>query len=649
VNYVPAYQSASSFDPLATYTSDDFFAFLDDDENINSGLINNQLDIGVGRIPSKNPDDAKNFVDKVEAYYSAAAFGPWRNNLNFVADDEDYNLHLQDAEVITATTSSTAPVFNVYKIYLDAFRQEGSAAGGRYPQANEIVNNQILNGTLMWNYTGHGGPPRLAEETVVDQQIINSWNNANRLPLFITASCNFGRYDNPVSISAGENLIVRPKTGAVALLTTTRVVFAFSNRILNNNYMRFALLPDANGKYKSLGESIQAAKNYTYQTSGDITNNRKFTLLGDPAMTLAFPALKVKTTAINGRDITSQTDTLSATEFITIDGEVVDNSGTVLSNFNGTVYLTLFDKPQTVTTLGNDPTSIPVGFQVQTNSLFKGKVSATRGKFSFKFKMPKDINYQFGNGKISLYAQDGVIDGNGFSTKAIIGGITDGATADKEGPAIKAYLNDELFANGSITNVNPILIVKLTDSSGINTGGSGIGHDLVATLDGDNKNYFVLNDFYESDLNSFQKGVVRFQLPEMPPGHHLLTIKAWDVMNNSSDNVLEFIVVNSEKLTLDHVLNYPNPFTTKTTFWFEHNRPATDLEVKIEIFTLTGKLIKNIHQTINTPGNRSSEVEWDGRDQYGDKIGRGVYLYRLTVSDAQSKKSSKMEKLIILR
>ncbi|MDQ3681499.1 MAG: type IX secretion system sortase PorU [Bacteroidota bacterium] len=647
--FVPGYQSVSSLNPLSTYTSDDFFGFLDDSEDINSSLIINQLDIGIGRIPVKNIDEAKNFVDKVEAYHNAASLGPWRNNLNFIADDEDFNLHLQDAEVITNTSLSTAPSFNLQKVYLDAFRQEGGSAGGRYPQANEVINNNIFNGTLIWNYSGHGGPQRLAEEVVIDQQIVNNWNNANRLPLFITATCDFAPYDNPTANSLGENLLLRPKTGAIALMTTTRVVFAFSNRIMNNNYLQFALQADSSGRYKTLGEAVLSAKNYTYQTSGDVVNNRKFALLGDPAMTLGFPQLKVKPLTVNGKNFSAGSDTLRATEFVKIEGEVSDNTGNRINNFNGTVYLSLFDKPQSISTLANDPTSQPVSFQTQTATLFKGKVTATNGAFTFNFKLPKDINFQYGPGKLSFYAEDGVKDGAGFSKDVIIGGISSGNTSDKEGPIIKAYLNDERFVNGSITSHNPVLIVKLSDSSGINTGSSGIDHDIVATLDGDNRKYFVLNDFYETDLDSYQQGSLRFQLPELLPGKHFIKVKAWDIMNNSSEYMLEFTITNTDEIILDHVLNYPNPFTTSTAFWFEHNQPATDLQVRIEIFSIGGRIIKTLQKTINTEGTRSNDIDWDGRDEYGDKIGRGVYLYRLTVQRMDGKKASKIQRLLVIR
>ena len=335
-------------------------------------------------------------------------------------------------------------------------------------------------------------------------------------------------------------------------------------------------------------------------------------------------------------------------EKIVMEGEVTDVAGNILSNFNGHVYPTVFDKPQTVNTLANDAGSTVTSFQTQTNVLFKGKASVTNGLFSFTFKVPKDINYQFGNGKLSLYAEDGTKDANGFFTNFIVGGQGNTIDGDNEGPEIKPYLNDELFANGGIANQNPILLVKLTDSSGINTAGTGIGHDIVATLDNDNRRFFILNDFYQGDLNSYQKGVVRFQLPELEAGPHTLKIKAWDVLNNSNERILDFIVAKDEELELSHVLNYPNPFTTSTNFWFEHNKPGQPLQVQLQIMTITGRTVKTFSRTITTEGNRSAEMQWDGKDEFGEKLGRGVYLYKLRVTAPDKKKKEVIEKLVIL-
>jgi hypothetical protein len=370
-------------------------------------------------------------------------------------------------------------------------------------------------------------------------------------------------------------------------------------------------------------------------------------LLGDPALTLAYPTLKVRATKVNGIPVVSA-DTLSSTEKIVIEGEVTDLQGNLLTNFNGNVYPTVFDKPQTIATLANDPSSQVTSFQAQTNILFKGKASVANGKFSFTFKVPKDINYQYGKGKLSLYAEDGAKDANGFFTNFIVGGAGNNIGGDNTGPQIKAYLNDEKFVNGSITNQTPILIAKLTDSSGINTVGTGIGHDIVATLDNDSRKFFILNDFYEGDLNSYQQGVVRFQLPELEPVNHSIKIKAWDVLNNSNETILEFTVAKDEELEISHVLNYPNPFTTNTNFWFEHNKPGQPLNVRIQIMTISGRVIKTINQIITTDGNRSASIQWDGKDEYGDKPGRGVYLYKLRVTSPDKKKKEVIEKLVIL-
>ncbi|MDF2193063.1 type IX secretion system sortase PorU [Paraflavitalea sp. CAU 1676] len=645
-NLVPAWESPVSLDPLATYTSDDFFGLLDNDDDINGNGIY-LLDIGIGRIPARNEQEAKAIIDKIIAYHQPATLGPWRNELSFVADDEDNNLHLQDAEIIAQSATATAPVFNLDKIYLDAYRQESGAGGSRYPGVNLAVNSGFFNGTLIWNYSGHGGYRRLAEEVVLDQDIINTINNPGKLPLFITATCDVAPYDNPLISSIGENLLLREKTGAIALMTTTRLVFAFSNRVMNKNYIETALQQQANGRYLPLGDAVRRAKNVTYTLSGDVINNRKFTLLGDPAMRLAFPQHTVQTTSINNKPVAATPDTLKALSTYSISGLITDAAGNPLPTFNGTLYATVADKAQGVNTLGNDPGSVPTTFQLQKNTLFKGKATVTNGAFTFRFVVPRDISYRFGNGRISYYTDNGNVDGNGAFTNIMVGGSGD-STSDREGPNIKAYLNDERFINGSISNDKPILLVKLADSSGINIMGTGIGHDLVAILDNDQQQRFLLNDFYESELDNYRKGAVRFQLPVLSDGPHTLTIKAWDAANNSSETTLEFKVQNQDQLKLEHVLNYPNPFTTRTTFWFEHNRAGEELYVDVQVFTVTGKLVKNIRRTIFSPGNRSSEVEWDGRDEYGSKIGRGVYIYRLRVQTMDGKTAQKLEKLFIL-
>ena len=647
-SFIPAWQSPGSLDPLSTYTTDDFYALLDDDEDINDPLRPGLLDVGVGRIPAGSAAEARLFVDKVIRYHAPAAFGPWRTQLNFVADDEDQNVHLNDAEFHASTVAGIDSVWNLGKTYLDAYRQESGAGGSRYPLVNAAINSRIYAGTLIWNYSGHGGSRRLAQEAILDEEMVSSWKNRDRLPLFITATCDFAPFDNPLERSIGEQILLGSPAGGIALMTTTRLVFAYSNRVMNNNYLKVALTPRPDGGYRTLGEAVRASKNLTTQTSGDIINNRKFTLLGDPALTLGIPTGDVRLTAIDGRPLQAFTDTLRALNRYTVSGEITDAGGRRLTDFNGYVFPALYDKEQTVSTLANDPGSQVTSFKVRRQQLFNGKVRVVDGRFSFPMVVPRDIDYATGLGRFSFYAEDGNREAAGQFAGLYVGGLGNGLKNDGAGPDIKAWLNDRRFVNGGMVDEQPVLILRLKDSTGINTSGTGIGHDITAVIDGDTRGTIVLNEFYEADPDSEKSGTINFQLPTFTEGMHSILIRAWDVFNNSNEYLLEFNVVKRETLKIDRVLNYPNPFTTSTRFWFEHNRPGDELRVTVQVMTITGKIVKTIDRRISTDGNRSDDLEWDGRDDVGAPLGRGVYLYRIRVASSDGQQTEKLEKLLIL-
>ncbi|MCX8018956.1 MAG: type IX secretion system sortase PorU [Chitinophagaceae bacterium] len=643
---VPCWQSKESLSPLATFVSDDFFALLDDHEDLESANPAHDLDIGIGRIPVRNAEEAARFVDKIISYHSSKAFGNWRMQKAIIADDEDANLHVQDAELISQYIDANFSLLNLNKIYLDAFPQQIGQSGTRYPAAVQAIQNQVLKGALFMNYIGHGGPYRLAEETVLEKKQIEAWKNGDRLPVFITATCDFAPFDNPSVASLGEFLLLASGKGAIALVTTTRLVFASSNRNMNYHFMRLATAKDASGNYKALGASLRETKNFVIQNTGDIENARKFTLLGDPGLIPAFPKHEIKVTAINGRN-TSLEDTLSASEFVRIEGEIRDSRGQLMNQFNGRASTVIYEKEQTLSTLGNDPGSQPMHYPARQVVVFQGKAAVQNGKFFIEFKIPKDIDYRYGKGKISVYASNEETDAGGSFGDFLIGGTTADSSGDKEGPIVRLYLNDEKFINGGITNETPVFVATLEDSSGINTTGIGIGHDILLTLDNDNNKTFVLNSFYESDLNNFRKGMIRYQLPPLEPGEHSLKLKVWDALNNSSEAELHFIVQKEEQLQIRRVLNYPNPFTTSTCFWFEHNQPSILMQATIEVMTITGKIVKTLKKAFVAVGNRSDDIQWDGRDEWGNRIGRGVYLYRLKVSTETGKSKEVIEKLVI--
>lgn len=638
-NIIPAYQSSSSLDLLTTYTSDDFFGFLDDHEDINSFTTQNLLDIGIGRIPVSTIEDARNVVNKIESYGSS--FGPWRTQLTFVADDEDQNIHVNDAEHLSKTSRTTNNILHHQKIYLDAYPQESGAGGARYPQVNEEINRYMFNGNLIWNYSGHGGYKRLAEEAILEESMITKWKNEHKLPLFITATCDFAPYDNPQIKSIGEELLLTPKQGAIALMTTTRAVFAFANRIINTNYLSTALARQTDGSYLSLGEAVKRSKNYTYQTISDAINNRKFTLLGDPALVLGFPQHNIVTTAINDIPVTQFKDTLRALNQYTISGQVQTHTGTLMSQFNGRVVVSFYDKAQLRSTRVNDPGSNKEEFEQQQNILFKGKTEVKDGRFRFSFIIPKDIDLKNGFGRLTYYAENGSMDAAGADEHFIIGGLGNQIPNDKQGPLLKGYLNDELFVNGGIVNENSILLVSLADTSGLNTTGTGIGHDMIAILDDNTNNIFVLNDFFEAEINSFRKGKIRFPLPTLEEGLHTLKIRAWDVFNNPSEITITFKVVKQRTFEIHNVRCYPNPFKNSTRFSLEHNRNNEELAVNITIYSISGQFIRTINQTVKTVGNRF-EWEWDGTNGNGISVSSGLYTYSVVVksNDGQVKNLS---------
>ncbi len=633
-NYILTYQSEESLTSTNSYVSDDFFAILDNNEN----LVNGLLDIGIGRFPVKNASESTGILNKIQQYYKNTSFGDWRNKICLIADDEDGNTHIKDADSLSSIIKNLQPVYNVNKIYLDAYEQTSTPSGERYPDVNKAFSNAMEQGALIVNYTGHGNELYLAHERILSINEINSWKNFKKLPLFITATCEFSRWDDFSRTTAGEYIFLNPLGGGIGMLTTTRLVYAYQNFLLNN---AFYLHTFGNKNYR-LGDMMRITKN----NAGSSINKRNFSLLGDPAIKLPYADYNVITTKINNSPLPN-VDTLKALSKIEIEGEII-NSTKTLSNYNGIVYPTIYDKSKKITTLGNGG-AIPYEFDIQNNIIFKGKATVTNGKFKFSFIVPKDIAYNYGKGKISYYAANDIYDASGYNADITIGGTNNSAQLDNKGPEIDLFLNDDKFIFGGLTNETPILLSKLFDESGINTVGNGIGHDISAIIDKNTANSINLNEFYESETDNYQKGNVNYQLSKLTTGNHSLSVKAWDVYNNSSEEYIEFIVAETANLAIDHILNYPNPFTTNTTFYFNHNQPNTNLKVLINIFTITGKLVKSLESTMFTTGNLSNPINWDGLDEFGDQLAKGVYIYKLSVKNENDQTVEKIEKLVILK
>jgi len=639
-NFVPTYESKESLRETGSYVTDDFFGLLD--ENEGASAIGN-LDIGIGRFPVSTPDEAKSAVDKVEHYmsHSDTVMRNWRNRICFVADDQDNNLHLKQAEKLSNIVDTDYPFININKIYSDAFTKVKIPEGYRYPEVNKRINQQMGKGVLIMNYTGHGGLIGWSDELILDLSAINAFDNFNNLPLFITATCEFSRFDDPNFVSAGEYTFLNKHGGAIGLLTTTRLAYANANIVLNKRIYKH-LITRENGSPSRLGDLIRLAK----IPSND--NFLNFVLLGDPALRLAIPYNNVVTTEINAQPVGQKTDTVHALSKVTVKGEIRNEKGLKIDDFNGFVYPKIFDKPTRYSTRGNDGNSYPQAFYVQDKVLFSGKVSVVKGKFSFSFVVPKDISYRYGFGKISYYAFDTVhmTDAKGFYRNLFIGGMNDGFIPDSQGPDIALYFNNRHFVSGGITSSNPELIADVSDEQGINATGLGLGRDITVWLDNDKSTQQTINIYFKMDVDSYQKGTIAYPLKNISEGMHTLTLKVWDIQNNSSEKTIAFDVVKRGELLLWDVKNYPNPFSSTTFFNFKHNRPGQVLDVNINIYSIQGRFVCNIHRKLTGNRDEITPILWDGRDVNGNEIKQGVYLYTVSVFDSQGNIVVRRQKFI---
>ena len=510
-------------------------------------------------------------------------------------------------------------------------------------------------GALVINYFGHGGEDGIARERIFDKIDASEVINENKLNCFVSVTCEFTKFDNPNRDTAGEFLYWNKKGGSIALITTTRQIFVSVGVEFNltlEDYL-FSLNSDS---YTSMAEALRLTKIDPSISNSD--QRRLVFFIGDPAMKLSIPEPDIKITQINDIQITDFNSSMRGLDLINIKGEVQGNNGLIIDSYQGELTATIYDKEIQRSTLGNDGTTDNLGnpiildYNTLGEVLFRGQSTVSDGSFEFNFVVPKDVGMQVDYGKFSFYAKENnnLTDKNGYDLSVLIGGINENAEEDNIGPEIDLFMNDESFVSGGITNENPNLIVKLFDTNGINTS-SGVGHDITAVIDNNESNSFRLNEYYLANIDDYQNGTVNFPLNNLSPGPHTLRLKAWDVYNNSSESEIDFIVFDeNQDLIIDNLLNYPNPFINYTEFWFNHNS-STNLDVTIQIFTISGRLVKTINGiTESSAGsNFSRDFSWDGRDDFGDKVAKGVYVYKVSVrSQSLDKQVSKIEKLVIL-
>ncbi len=645
--------NSSNFSLYSSFMSDDFYGLMDDSEGPMTNSFDG-IDIAVGRMLVSTPSQASEMVNKVIEYHDEKSYGRWRNNFVIYSDDADNStdatlqVGLNNlADVLTAQK----PFVNIKKIHTDAYVQQVAAGGERYPEAKKDFLDALQLGALVFNYFGHGNEEFLARERLFEKLEAQNLTNRFRYPLFVTITCEFTRFDDPNRFTGGEYMFWNKAGGAIGLIATTRQI-GVSTGFTMNNLLTEDLYAYGSFNYPTIAEALRLTKIAT------ATDNRRVVFfIGDPALKLAIPKPKVVLTKINDVPVSQPLPVLQALSLVKISGEVRDENDVLQTNYTGDLAVQIFDKEINRSTLGNNGTSdanglIIMNFTTLGETIFRGNASVINGQFEFSFVVPQDIKIPVGNGKISFYAKkEGVVleDQTGVDQTIQVGGVNSNPTVDNTPPTVRLHMNDEGFVSGGITNCSPILLALLSDENGINTA-SGIGHDIVAILDGDETNPFILNEYYETENNDYTKGYVRFSFRDLAPGLHTLVFKAWDVYNNLITAEIQFnAICSDEGLKLEKVLNYPNPFVSYTEFWFNHNMPFEPLDVQVQILTISGKLVKTINQQVLTDGFLSREITWDGKDDFGDKIGKGVYIYKLTVkSVATGKSAEKYEKLVIL-
>nr|HPL94671.1 type IX secretion system sortase PorU [Paludibacteraceae bacterium] len=628
----------NSFDSHISYTTDDYYAFLDDSEGVN--IIQDIMDVGVGRLPVATKEEAKIVVDKIINYANNTKKGSWKNLLAFW-DDGDSNDHMEQSDNLVQKWQEKWNEYQPIKVFLDSYQMTQTASGSTYPGARDRILNLLKSGVLIFNYVGHGSVNSLTEEQTIVRKDIENMRNEN-LALWVTATCDFSRYDNNKT-SAGMNVLLNPYGGGIGLLTTTRTVYSFQNYNLSKQIYRY-LLPEDPFNPMPLGEIMRRAK----VGMGADENKLNFALLGDPMLSLSYPTNRVITTQINDA-VLPDIATIKSLSLVTIKGYIENNEQNgILEEFNGFIYVTVYDKEETIHTLSNRG-NVPFTYKDRPNVIFSGKTTVVNGEFTILFMVPKDINYRYGDGRIVYYAVDETLnrEANGYSEDLIVGGSSDDISTNQEGPIVRMYLNTPHFLSGQTVNNSPVFYAFMNDDFGINTVGAGIGHDIVLKLNNQTNYTYVLNDYYQATLDDYKSGYIRFPLNNLPAGSYELQFKVWNLQNISTTQTLYFTVEDTAKPSIYSFYAYPNPASVSTNFVLEHDRPDVLATATFIVCDITGRKVWQ-SQTVTILGDEPLQLTWDLTDSSGRKLPSGHYLMNVKVETPNEAFSTATQKIIII-
>ena len=634
-NLLLCYEAKNSTNEVNAYASDDYFAFLDDNEGESDASAT--MDIGVGRLPVNTVQEARTTVDKIIAYMTNSNPGKWKNQLVYLADDGEAGTHTETSEISAEMIRLANPDFVVHKIFLDAYPQETNASGESYPQAKNRLDNLLKNGCLFFDYSGHGGYNNITSEAILTLRDVETMHNTN-LAFWLFATCNYAEFDTGKRCAA-ESAVLNPNGGAVGILAATRTVYASQNNNLNRNVCAELFAHETTFHYEAtLGEAIRKGKNRL----GIDTNKLPYVLLGDPALRLNYPTDYFVQT-------TTKIDTLNALSVQHVEGQIIDEDSVVVSDFEGTVNITIYDKIQVIPTRDNDDYGDEprvVNYLDYPNTLFSGSTAVKEGRFAYTFMVPRDIRYNFGNGRIVYYAKTAdsleTAEGVGHFEDFIIGGTGSILTTDTTGPEMKIYLNTPAFVDGGKTYATPRFYADLADSSGINTAGAGIGHDLLLIVDDDAKQTYILNEYFTAADNSYTEGQVSYRMEKLANGPHSLVFRSWDLLNNSSSQSLNFVVEAGIDPSIYSVTTYPNPARAQSVvnFIVQYDQPDELISTEVYLYNTAGQLIWR--QTQGNPDKVTINLAQMN-------LGAGIYIYNVKIKSPTSGTSTAAGKIIVTK
>ena len=650
-DFLLCYESENSFSETDCYVTDDYYCLMDDGEG-GKMLTTDKADIAVGRFPVRTQEEAKILVDKTIGYAQNDHAGAWQNTICMMGDDGDSNRHMTDADGVATMVATQHPALNVKKIYWDAYQRQSSSTGFSYPEVTQLIQQQMKNGALMMNYSGHGAPYTISHENVL-QLADFTMSSGGRLPLWLTASCDIMPFDGQEE-NFGETAMLNKDGGAVAFYGTTRTVYAHYNGYMNRAYTRYVLGTDANGVRYTIGEAGRLAKNLlmTPTSQGNdigmdqTANKLQYTLLGDPALTLAMPTMQAVIDSINGQSVTEATMQMFVGQPVTIKGHIVDGA-----TFSGVVTATVRDIEQQITCRLNNTAEAdrPFTFKDRPSTLYVGSDSVRQGEFTLQFVLPKDISYAKGTGLITLYAVSNDKRQMAHGSYANFTMSADSlSTDDGVGPSIYCYLNSSSFVNGGEVNTTPLFHAELYDRDGINVSEGGIGHNMELIVDGELARTYVLNDYFQYDFGDYRSGSLSYVLPELAVGQHQLLFRAWDALNNSSTAELQFQVVKGLEPKLFSIDCTKNPARTNTTFVISHDRVGSQVDVVLEVFDASGRQLWR-HSETGISADQTYTIDWDLTTSGGHRLQTGVYFYRVLLSSDGSTQASKAKKIVILK